>query len=76
MTLNGALTGMVAQCAGCNIFEPWAALIVGVFGGIAFIAVHEAMLKMRYKVELGPHYILFRKLFLVSYLSTMANDKT
>jgi len=47
MTLNGALTGMVAQCAGCNLFEPWAALIVGVFGGIAFIAVHEAMLKMR-----------------------------
>ena len=47
MTLNGALTGMVAQCAGCNLFEPWAALIVGVFGGIAFIAVHEGMLKMR-----------------------------
>ena len=47
MTLNGALTGMVAQCAGCDSFEPWAALIVGAFGGVAFIAVHEIMLKLK-----------------------------
>jgi len=47
MTLNGALTGMVALCAGCNLYEPWAALIVGGLGGLGFLAIHFAMLKMR-----------------------------
>ena len=53
MTLNGALTGMVSMCAGCNVFQPWAALIVGALGGAAFIAVHELMLKLRLLVVLS-----------------------
>jgi len=47
MTLNGALAGMVAMCAGCNLYEPWAALIVGTMGGFAFIGTHYAMLRMK-----------------------------
>jgi len=47
LTLNGALTGMVAQCAGCDVFMPWAALIVGIIGGLAFTLVHNVMLKCR-----------------------------
>ena len=47
MTLNGALAGMVALCAGCNLFEPWAALIVGGLGGLGFMAIHFSMLKLR-----------------------------
>ena len=43
LTLNGALTGMVAMCAGCNEFEPWAALLVGVFSGAVFTAIRESM---------------------------------
>ena len=43
LTLNGALTGMVAMCAGCNVFEPWAALLVGVFSGAVFTAIRESM---------------------------------
>jgi len=45
--LNGALTGMVSLCAGCNLYEPWAALIVGALGGVAFICVHLAMLRLK-----------------------------
>ena len=44
-TLNGALAGMVALCAGCNLYEPWASLIVGGFAGVACIAVNRMMIK-------------------------------
>jgi len=47
MCLNGALAGMVSLCGGCNHYEPWAALIVGGMGGVAFMVVHFTMLKMR-----------------------------
>lgn len=47
LTLNGALTGMVSQCAGCNVYEPWAALLVGCLGGVMFLAVHFTMLKFQ-----------------------------
>ena len=39
------LQGMVAQCAGCNFYEPWAALVIGVFGGLVYIGVHYLMLR-------------------------------
>ena len=45
LTLNGTLTGMVAMCAGCNVYYPWAALVVGIFGGFSFVFVHESMLR-------------------------------
>ena len=46
LSLNGALTGMVAQCAGCDTFMPWAALVVGCLGGLAYIGIHLLMLKL------------------------------
>ena len=47
LTLNGVLTGMVSMCAGCDEYQPWAALIIGIFGGLAFIGVHQLMLKLQ-----------------------------
>jgi len=47
MTLNGALCGMVSMCAGCNVYEPWAALLIGGFAGFFFLAVHTLMLKFK-----------------------------
>ena len=47
VTLNGALTGMVGQCAGCNVFDIWAAALVGCMGGVVFHGVHDLMLKLR-----------------------------
>ena len=34
------LLGMVAQCAGCNNYPVWAALIIGGMGGAVFHGVH------------------------------------
>jgi len=47
LTLNGSLAGMVALCAGCNIYEPWAALIVGAIGGLGFMVFHSLMLRLQ-----------------------------
>ena len=38
---------MVAQCAGCNLYEPWAAILIGVMAGPVFIGIHDLMLKLR-----------------------------
>jgi Amt family ammonium transporter len=38
---------MVSLCGGCNLYEPWAALIVGSMGGVGFITVHFAMLRFK-----------------------------
>ena len=29
--LNGALAGCVAECAGCNVYEPWAGFVVRIY---------------------------------------------
>ncbi len=47
ITLNGTLTGMVAQCAGCNVYEPWSALIIGMLAGISYNLVSSLMLRLR-----------------------------
>jgi len=47
VTLNGALTGMVGQCGGCNVFPIWAALLIGCVGGAIFHAFHWLEIKAR-----------------------------
>ena len=47
MTLNGALTGMVVMCGGCNAYQPWAAILCGAIGGVGFVLTHFVMLKMQ-----------------------------
>ena len=36
----------VALCAGCNVFRPYAAFIVGIIAGITFIAWNVLVLKL------------------------------
>ena len=38
---------MVSQCAGCNVYEPWAAFIIGSLAGAVFIVIHLLMLKFK-----------------------------
>lgn len=46
-TINGGLTGMVALCAGCNAVYPFAAFIIGIIAGMAYVAWSTAMLYLK-----------------------------
>ncbi|KAK3103680.1 hypothetical protein FSP39_020979 [Pinctada imbricata] len=46
-TINGALTGMVAACAGCNSMYPWGACILGIISSVVYTAVSYLLKKLR-----------------------------
>ena len=83
LTLNGVLAGMVSQCAGCEEYTPWAAFIVGVFGGLSFIAVHVGMLKIglddpldAVAVHLGGGEFFLISLFIIIFKTEKSNCKS
>ena len=39
--------GMVSICGGANVYEPWAALVIGTMAGIIFLAVRQLMFKLQ-----------------------------
>lgn len=42
--MNGTLSGAVAITGACALVEPWAAVVIGFFGGIFFIICHHFLL--------------------------------
>ena len=34
--VDAMLSGMVALCAGCDVLEPWGAVVIGMIAGIAY----------------------------------------
>ncbi|XP_062592526.1 putative ammonium transporter 1 isoform X1 [Saccostrea cucullata] len=46
VTINGALTGMVAICAGCNVYEPYAACVIGLLSAIVYRTYSVLMVKI------------------------------
>ena len=49
MTMNGALAGLVAVTAPCAFIEPWAAIVIGLVGGV--LVVLGAVLLDRLKID-------------------------
>ncbi|KAK3697511.1 hypothetical protein QZH41_011278, partial [Actinostola sp. cb2023] len=45
--INGGLTGMVAICAGANVYRPYCALVVGIVAGFTYILWSWVILKMK-----------------------------
>uniref|UniRef100_A0A1I8IXG0 Ammonium_transp domain-containing protein n=1 Tax=Macrostomum lignano TaxID=282301 RepID=A0A1I8IXG0_9PLAT len=45
--INGALSGMVAICAGCNSIQPWGSLIIGVLASLSYTGWSSLILRLR-----------------------------
>jgi Amt family ammonium transporter len=44
MTLNGALVGVVAICAGCDKYNIGSAFIIGFFAALTYMGISKLML--------------------------------
>ena len=49
--VNGSVAGMAAICAGCDALAPWAAVVTGCIGGIAFVIGRSLLEKLE-----GNHF--------------------
>ena len=39
------LFSQVAQCAGCNVYEPWAAMVIGAGAAFVYLCIHTLMIR-------------------------------
>jgi Amt family ammonium transporter len=47
MAMNGCLGGLVAVTAGCAVVTPWAALLIGMGGGLSYLCCSKLLIKLR-----------------------------
>jgi len=47
MAMNGALGGLVAITAGCSVVYPWAAIVIGIVGGLVYYGFSKFLIKMK-----------------------------
>ena len=46
MAMNGALGGLVAVTAGCSVVTPWAAIVIGVVGGLVYVGFSKLLVAL------------------------------
>jgi Amt family ammonium transporter len=47
MAMNGCLSGLVAVTAGCAVVAPWAAIVIGMVGGLVYMGVSKLLIKLK-----------------------------
>lgn len=46
-TMNGCLTGLVSITAGCATVDTWAAVVIGIFGGLFYVLGSKLLIRLR-----------------------------
>lgn len=47
LDLNEVVFFQVAMCAGCNVVHPYAAFVIGIIAGMAYVAWSTVMLRVK-----------------------------
>ena len=45
INLIDTMFNQVAQCAGCNVYEPWAAMVIGAGAAFVYLCIHTLMIR-------------------------------
>uniref|UniRef100_A0A7S3CV10 Ammonium transporter n=1 Tax=Palpitomonas bilix TaxID=652834 RepID=A0A7S3CV10_9EUKA len=45
--INGTLAGLVGITAGCSVVDLWAAAVIGILAGAAYVGAHHLLLKLK-----------------------------
>ena len=57
--LNGILAGLVSITAGCNVTEPWSAVVLGLIGGVVYTFSSKLLLTLQIDDPLGAAPVHF-----------------
>ena len=52
INLIDTMFNQVAQCAGCNVYEPWAAMVIGAGAAFVYLCIHTLMIRWWIRVML------------------------
>ena len=52
INLIDTMLNQVAQCAGCNVYEPWAAMVIGAGAAFVYLCIHTLMIRWWIRVML------------------------
>eukprot|EP01095_Lingulamoeba_sp_RSL-Kostka_P013850 TRINITY_DN5847_c3_g1_i1.p1 TRINITY_DN5847_c3_g1~~TRINITY_DN5847_c3_g1_i1.p1 ORF type:complete len:469 (+),score=135.48 TRINITY_DN5847_c3_g1_i1:340-1746(+) len=75
-TVNGGLAGMVAICAGANVYQPWGGFIVGIIGAILYIVCEKMIILFKIDDPLNAAPVhLGAGIWGTLAVSIFANDK-
>ena len=64
INLIDTMFNQVAQCAGCNVYEPWAAMVIGAGAAFVYLCIHTLMIRWWIKVTVMLVVVLLKLMVL------------